>query len=108
MLGLAGSRYSIMRGSTFNEYGDEVDGSTVVHSAVLGSVVERRRTSYDPQSSRVGTYRELVGRFGHGTDIQDGDRIKDERTGDVFLVTSVYKGSNLVHKSDVVVDLSEA
>lgn len=109
MMGMATGRYSIIRGeSTQNDYGDEVESDTVVEDGILGSVIERSRTNFDPQSGRIATLRQLTGRFTNGTDIRDGDRIKDEESGRVYLVTSVFNGTSLVGKADVVLDLSVA
>lgn len=108
MMGLSSGRYTVIRGSAANDYGDEVDGTAIVAQDVLGSVVERTRTNFDPASSRVDTVRFLVGRFNSNADIQDGDRIKDQKTEEVFVVNSVSRGANLIHKSDVVVDLTKA
>lgn len=106
MLGLSTGRYTIIRGTTTqNDYGDDETSEDVLYASVLGSVIERRRTVYNPEDGRVATLRELVGRFAHGTDIQDGDRIKDEKTDKVYTVSAVYEGSNFAMKSDVVVDL---
>jgi len=107
MLALSTGRYSILRGSTLNDYGDEIDGTAAVAANVLGSVVERTRTNFDPATSRVSTIRYLVGRFGPETEIRDGDRIRDDITNETFLVTSVARGANLAGKSDVVVDLTK-
>lgn len=107
MNALSTGRYDILRGvSEVNEYGDEIDATTVHLSNILGSVVERRRTVFNPDDSRVATIRELTGRFKHGTDIKDGDRIKDIKTGEVFVVSAVYRGTSLAGKADVVLDLS--
>lgn len=107
MIGLATGRFTILRGtSSTNEYGDEVQTDGVLKTKVLGSVIEKSRQNFDPQSSRIVTLRTLTGRFGHGTDIQDGDRVKDEKTGTVYLVNSVSHSTALVNKPDVVVDLS--
>lgn len=109
MMGLSTGRYSVIRGeSTQNEYGDEVEGTTVVQTNILGSVIERSRTVFDPQSGRVATLRQLTGRFNHGTDIRDGDRIEDEKSGKVFLVSSVIEGTSLVGKADLILDLTFA
>lgn len=106
MMGIATGRYSIIRGeSTLNDYGDEVETDTVIRESVQGSVIERSRTNFDPESGRIATLRQLTGRFAHGTDIKDGDRIKDEESGKVYLVTSVFNGSSLVGKADIVLDL---
>ena len=107
MLALSTGRYTIIRGTTTqDDYGDEVTSDDVAYSGVLGSVIERRRTAYNPVDGRIATLRELTGRFSAGTDIQDGDRIKDEKTDKVYYVSSVYHGTNFVMKSDVVVDLT--
>ena len=106
MIGMATGRYSIMRGYTEDLYGDKLPNEDPIHTNILGAVTERRRVNFEPGASRVGTVRELVGRFSSGTDIEDGDRIKDEKTGEVFHVVSVYRGTNLVNKSDLIVDLS--
>jgi hypothetical protein len=107
MIGLATGRYTILRGTvSTNDYGDEVSTDGVLKTGVLGSVIEKSRQDFDPQSSRVVTLRTLTGRFGHGTDVTDGDRIKDEKTGVTYLVNSVTHSTALVNKPDVVVDLS--
>lgn len=107
MNGLSTGRYDILRGTpTVNDYGDEVDATTVHLSGILGSVIERRRTVFNPDDSRVVTIRELTGRFKHGTDIQDGDRIKDTKSGEIFVVSSVYRGTSLAGKADLVLDLT--
>lgn len=106
MLGLSNGRYTILRGTTSkDDYGDEVTTDEVAYTNVMGAVVERRRTVFNPEDTRVATMRELIGRFPYNTDIQDGDRIKDEKTQKVYTVSSVYHGTNLVMKSDVLVDL---
>lgn len=107
MLGMATGKYTVIRGSvSTNDYGDEVSDDAVVSVGNIGAVTERRRTNFDPQSGRVATVRELTGRFSNGADIKDGDRIKDEKTGDTFLVASVYRGTSIAMKSDLVLDLS--
>lgn len=108
MLGLTTGRYSVMRGSTLNEYDDEVDGDTIVVSGLLGSVIERTRQVFNPDDSRVATVRFLVGRFNYNADIQDGDRLKDDKTGEVYVVASVSRGSNAVNKSSLELELTVA
>lgn len=107
MLAIPTGRYSVLRGTpTTDEYGDEVDVQEVHLSGVAGSVMETRRTVFDPQSSRVVTLRQYTGRFNHGTDIQDGDRIKDEKTGVTFLVDAVTFSTSVVNSPDLILELS--
>ena len=108
MLGLTTGRYSVIRGSALNEYGDEVDSDTIVVSGLLGSVIERTRQVFNPDDNRVSTVRFLTGRFNYDVDIQDGDRIKDEKTGDVFVVSSISRGANAVMKSGLELELTAA
>jgi hypothetical protein len=108
MLGLITGRYSILRGSTQNDYGDEIDSNTVVSTGVLGSVIERTRQVFNPDDGRVATIRFLTGRFDRRADIQDGDRIKDEKTGEIFVVASLTRPTDAVVKSDIVAELTVA
>jgi hypothetical protein len=108
MLGLVTGRYSVLRGSTVNDYGDEVDSETVVSTDILGSVIERTKQVFNPDDGRVATVRFLTGRFDGRADIQDGDRIKDQKTGEVFVVASLARPTNAVVKSDIVADLTKA
>lgn len=107
MMGMATGRYTFLRGvETENEYGDPVSDDAVAHSHVLGAIVEQTRRDYNPDSGRVATHVVYTGRFTHGTDLRDGDRIVDETTGKVYLVNSVGTGTSLIGKADVVADLS--
>lgn len=107
MIGLATGKYTIIRGtSSINEYGDEVESQEDLHTGVLGSVIETTRQAFNPQDSRVVTVRTLMGRFKNGTDIKDGDRIRDEKSGETFLVSAVYRGTSFVNKPDLMVDLT--
>jgi len=107
MNGLSTGRYTILRGvSSTNDYGDEVESQEVHLTGVRGSVIERTRKVFNPADSRVVTIRELTGRFAHGTDIRDGDRIKDEKTDIIFLVNSVNMPTAVANKPDIVLDLS--
>lgn len=111
MLGLSTGRYTVLsRVTTTNDYGDEVEGvdesSPVI--TILGSVIERTKQVFNPDDGRVATIRFLTGRFNHNADIQDGDRIKDEKTGEIFVVESLARPTNAVMKSDIVADLIRA
>ncbi len=108
MLGLTTGRYSVLRGSAVNDYGDEIDGDTVASSGILGSVIERTKQVFNPDDGRVATIRYLTGRFDNRADIVDGDRIKDEKTGEIFVVQSLSRPVNAVVKSDIVADLIRA
>lgn len=110
MLGLSTGRYTVLsRVTTTNDYGDEVEGEGVATPVtILGSVIERTKKVFNPDDGRVATIRFLTGRFNRDADIQDGDRIKDEKTGEIFVVESLARPTNAVMKSDIVADLIRA
>lgn len=105
MVIIATSQYSILRGSTINSFGDEVDGSTAVYTGVRGLITQKSKSIYNPDSGRVQTVVYYIGRFPYGTDIVQGDRILDERAGKTFVVNSANPGSDFVNKSDLILDL---
>lgn len=102
---LATSTFTILRGTSFDDFGDEIDTPTIVQEEVVGSVIERARTVFNPNDSRTTVTRELVGRFKPWVDVQDGDRLKDERTGTVYLVDAVHHNTSPIMRSDTVLDL---
>jgi hypothetical protein len=110
MLGLSTGRYIVLeRTTTVNDYGDEVEVLTEEDpTPILGSVIERTKQVFNPDDSRVATVRYLTGRFQHTADIKDGDRIKDVKTGEIFVVESLARPTNAVVKSDIVADLRHA
>lgn len=106
MVIIATSKYSVLRGTDINEYGDEVDGSTVVSPALVrGSVIQRAKSVFNPDSGRVELITFYTGRFPHGTDIVQGDRIRDERTQKEYVVLMANGGSDFINKSDLTLDL---
>lgn len=93
------------RGTSVDEYGDEIDTPIPVITNVLGSIIEQRRTEFNPGDSRVASISFLTGRFNKRYDIQDGDTLTDEKTGETYGVQAVMKGNDPINKSDLVLDL---
>lgn len=107
MNGMATGSFTVIRGvGSTNAYGDEVDTQTDHASGLRGSVIEKTSKAYNPVDSRVVTIRTYTGRFRFGTDILDGDRLRDENTGTVYVVNSVNSPSSFANKPDMVLDLS--
>lgn len=107
MLGMPTSRYTIIRGEELtDDYGDTYVTDVPLYFGVQGSVIEKKREVFNPEDNRIAVVRILTGRFGPNTDIQDADRIKDEKSGETYLVSSVFHPQTLGgFKSDVLVDL---
>lgn len=105
MLAQATCTVSILRGTTTTDYDDLADVDTVVASGLPASLIEQRRivTTFGddrPQVVRYWTLRLLA-----GTDVRDGDRVKNEQTGEIFMVDSLATQEVVVHHGEIRVDL---
>lgn len=105
MLARATTTLAVLRGTTTDAYGDEQDTDTPVHTGIPASLTEqtRRVTTRDDPTPRVIRY--TVGRVTAGTDITDQDRVRDERTGDVYIVDAVSQMANFATAADLRLDL---
>lgn len=105
MLALATTTISVLRGTATDAYGDEQDTDTVVYSGIPAAITEqsRRVTTRDDPTPRIVRY--PVGRVTAGTDIQDQDRIRDDRTGAVYIVDAVSQMANPAVAADLRLDL---
>lgn len=105
MIGLATTTIAVLRGTTTNDYGDEVDASTEVSTGIPASILEQRRlttTTDDPQPRAVVFY---TGRVLSTVDVRVGDRIKDETTDQIYIVDDFTRVSNPVIGNDTRLDL---
>lgn len=105
MLALATTTVTVYRGTSTDDYGDEQDTDTPVHTGIPASIVEqsRRVTTRDDPTPRIVRY--AVGRVTAGTDITDQDRLRDERTGAVYIVDAVSQMTSAAVAADVRLDL---
>jgi hypothetical protein len=105
MQAVATTTIAILRGTTTDAYGDEQDTDTPVHTGIPASLTEqsRRVTTRDDPTPRIVRY--AVARVTAGTDITDQDRVRDERTGAVYIVEAVSSMANPVFAVDLRVDL---
>jgi hypothetical protein len=86
---LATSTYAVLRGTTTDAWGDPKDLDNPVHSGIPGSVRLARSsvtTISDGRPQQIGFF---VGRLPAGTDVQNEDRLQDERSGEVYIVDAV-------------------
>jgi hypothetical protein len=105
MQAIATTRVSILRGTTTDAYGDEQDTDTTVHTGIPASLVEqsRRVTTRDDPTPRIVRY--AVARVPANTDITDQDRVRDERTGAVYIVEATSSMANPAATPDIRLDL---
>lgn len=106
---MATTRASIYRATKDNGLGDMVDDNTTPVAGLTdlpASLIEKSRKIFDPASEAIRTVRWCVGRFTPGTDIQVGDRIKDNVTGTFYALDEVTTTRRSIAGSrDLVLDL---
>lgn len=91
MYALASTLVSILRGTTTNQWGDEVDdpNANAVAVGVPADIAVTNTNAFDPTSQTVRTIRSISGAIQSDTDITANDRLQDEATGVVYIVESV-------------------
>jgi hypothetical protein len=102
----ATGRYTILRGDGEDQFGDPTGEGHPIATNQIASVIEQNRQVYDAANSRLDTVRQIKGRFKSGTDIKISDQVKNENTGDIYVVAGKHMPSNIVAKPDVVVELT--
>lgn len=98
---LANTTVTILRGSEVDEYGDEVDDDTEVATGVRASLLERTVTDLDRNTGGTRQLRRVTGRVGTQVDVREGDRIRDEQTGDIYAVDTLTKPTGFTHVSSI-------
>lgn len=92
---------AILRGETIDEYGDPVDSDTPIRAGVPISLIERDQRVYVPAESRTTIVRHVTGRARPGTPIRERDRLRDERTGSIYLVEAVSRSGTVIGSPDL-------
>ena len=85
---LATTRAAILRGTTDDVFGEDVDATTPAAGLddFPASITETRRTVFDPAEQSFRTVRELTARIPATVALQDGDRLRDNRTGIIYII----------------------
>jgi hypothetical protein len=108
MKGRANTTISVWRGTETNSYGDEVDSvdAGALHlRGIPAALVEQGRRSYNPVDGQRRTIRTVICRVTSGTDIQQDDRVRDDTTLRMYLVTTVHEQASPVHQPDLTIEL---
>lgn len=105
MLTLATTTVSILRGESADAFGDETDTSTVLKAGIPASLIESTRTAMEPVSGTPRIIRTHVARLPAATDVTEDDRVKDERTNEIYIVVAVTRNANPVLAQPLRADL---
>lgn len=102
---LATTTISVLGGSSTDEFGDETDGTTVLAASVPASLVESTRTAMEPVTGTPRIIRTHICRLPPGTAVDETNRIRDEITGETYIVVSATRNANPVIAQPLRADL---
>ncbi|MER7814543.1 hypothetical protein [Streptomyces sp. NPDC096153] len=102
---VANTRISVLGGTSTNEWGDEVDGTTVAASGIPASILQRTRVVTTPEMPTPRRIAYYVGRLPHGTPVGIENRIRDEVSGRIYAITDVDTPANVGIDGDLRLDL---
>lgn len=80
---------TLLRGTTTNQYGDEIDSNTPLMTGIPATLIETGKTVQDPSTPTPRTIRQIYCSVPYWTGILNTDRLLDERNQDVFIILSV-------------------
>lgn len=105
MQAIATTQLTVLRGTATDAYGDEQDTDTPVAVNIPASLTEqsRRVTTRDDPTPRI--IRTAIARVPAGTDIRDQDRVRDQRTGAVYIVDAPSSMTSPALAVDLRLDL---
>lgn len=93
--------------STSSEWGDPVDSPDVLPGLdkVPAAIHQQRRTIVPEGQTTPMSVRYWTGYLPHGTDVTDAQRIRDNRSGRVYLIDAVETPAHPSMPQDVQLDL---
>jgi hypothetical protein len=105
MIARATTTISILRGTEVDDWGEEKDTSTVVATGISASIIEQKSYNRDEVSTQPKNQRNARGRVTRGTDVRINDRIRDERTNQIWVIVHIDNKQNPVIAQDTRLDL---
>jgi hypothetical protein len=107
---LATTRVTVLGGTVLDNFGDEIDGDTVEASGIPASLIEAAKQTFEPVSGtprivRTHVCRIQPGLIPTGLVIDEDKRIRDEVSGETYIVTAATKFANPVMSQPLRLDL---
>lgn len=105
MIAVPTTTVTILGGSGESDYGDVLDSDEPAATGIPASIVEGRQvvaTESDPQARVIRYY---TGRLPAGTVVDDSNRLRDEVTGETYVIDNVTRPRNPILPQDVRLDL---
>jgi hypothetical protein len=105
MIGFAHTLVTVYRGQEVDEWGDPRESMAILDTHVLCSITETNVNTRPPSTTTPHSVRTYIGRCTAGTDIRNGDILRDENTDETFMVLSTSQLRNPVMAQDLKLEL---
>lgn len=105
MIAVPNTTVTILGGSTESDYGDVLDSDTPAGAGIPASIVEGRQIVATESDAQARAIRYYTGRLPAGTAVTDANRLRDERSGETYVIDNVTVPKNAVIPQDVRLDL---
>lgn len=105
VIAIPNTTITILGGNTNSDFEDVLDSDTPAGSGIPCSIIEGRQVVGTESDAQARIVRYYTGRLPNGTVISDSQRIKDEKTGEIFSIDNVSRPRNSIIPQDVRLDL---
>jgi hypothetical protein len=92
----ANTSVTIYRGTTSNQFGDQVDSNVPFITDLPATLIETGKSVQDPSTPTPRTIRAIYLNVPEWAGILNTDRVLDQRTQDVYIVISVTKPGTII------------
>jgi hypothetical protein len=93
---------SVYRDVDVDEFDDPIDDSIVIEASDLPAVVtEKSQRTFLPAEQRLGMIERYIIRLRPGTDVREGDRLRDQFTNTWYQIQEVINVPLIVGAPDV-------
>jgi len=102
---VASTTLSTFRGTTADGYGDLDDTGIPYLKGIPAAITETAKAAFDAASQTRRTIRTIMCVVPSWADIDDDDTLRDERTGDFFMIESQQRQPSLGLPGDLILTL---
>lgn len=93
----ANTTVAILRGVSYDAYGDIQDATTEVTAGIPAILAETSRQVTDPSTQTPRTIRSATCKVPYWTQVLNTDQIRDQVTGNVYAIIDITKPPTLTH-----------
>jgi len=102
----ANTTCAVLSGTTTNQFGDLVDANVPRISSLPVTLIETGKSVQDPSSPTPRTIRQILCIVPEWAGITDEDRLRDDRTGDVYIIIGITRPPTIIGAPvDIKLDL---